>query len=186
MKTSILSISAEDARKFFLRAENYSTIELPEYFQFQPIIDAVDKGIGRKKWKELQSNVNPKSIENVNFHFIKNKDGRYAWRPMQIIHPVMYVSLVNLMTECEHWTELQDRFRHIREHTSNIECLSMPLYKIDKEINRISYLIGGNQLNYELKNYLYHFHICLTLISLIVTVLYILTQFHGHYMVKKM
>lgn len=139
MRTSILDISAEEARKFFLRAESYSTIELPEYFQFQPILDAVDKGIGRKKWKELKSDVNPKSIENVNFHFIKNKDGRYAWRPMQIIHPVMYVSLVNLITESEHWTELQDRFRYIHEHASSIECLSIPLYKEDK-VNK-SYVV---------------------------------------------
>lgn len=131
MRTSILDISAEDARKFFLRAESYSTIELPEYFQFQPIIDAVDKGIGRKNWKELKSNLEPKSIENVNFHFIKNKDGRYAWRPMQIIHPVMYVSLVNLITETDHWIELQERFKYIRVHSPSIECLSIPLYKTD-------------------------------------------------------
>ena len=49
-------------------------------------------------------------FENVNLTFLMSKDGRFSWRPMQIIHPVIYLSLVNRLTEPKNWVLIQKFF----------------------------------------------------------------------------
>ncbi len=41
MAEKITELSAEDARKYFLDAKCYSTIDLPKYFDFQPLLDTL-------------------------------------------------------------------------------------------------------------------------------------------------
>ena len=40
MKSTILQLSNDEARRYFLRASRYCTIPLPRYFDFQPVLDA--------------------------------------------------------------------------------------------------------------------------------------------------
>ena len=40
MKT-ILEISNVEAEQFFVQAENYCNIDLPKYFNFQPLLNAL-------------------------------------------------------------------------------------------------------------------------------------------------
>ncbi|MBR4325145.1 MAG: RNA-directed DNA polymerase [Bacteroidales bacterium] len=53
MAEKITELSAEDARKFFLRAECYSTIDLPKYFDFQPLLDKLAAEIGTSELNEI-------------------------------------------------------------------------------------------------------------------------------------
>ncbi len=39
-----------------------------------------------------------RDFNNVNYKLITNKDGKYSWRPFQLIHPALYVNLVNNIT----------------------------------------------------------------------------------------
>lgn len=55
---------------------------------------------------------------------LSNKDGRHAWRPFQIIHPVLYVSLVNTLTS--RWVDIENRFAKFAG-SSDINCCSIPL-----------------------------------------------------------
>jgi hypothetical protein len=57
---------------------------------------------------------------------LSNKDGRYAWRPFQLIHPVIYVSLVQKITEPSSWKVLCDRFKEFQKPTK-FKCLSIPI-----------------------------------------------------------
>jgi len=45
----------------------------------------------------------PSDYEEVNYILYSNKEGKYSWRPLQIINPALYVSFVHLITEEENW-----------------------------------------------------------------------------------
>ena len=57
-----------------------------------------------------------------------NKDGQLSWRPIQLIHPVLYVDLVRELTKKECWGKLKKRFALFTENKWNkkIGCFSLP------------------------------------------------------------
>jgi len=57
---------------------------------------------------------------------LNNKDGHYAWRPMQLIHPALYVDLVHKITELGNWQLIVDRFEEFKAK-SCVACVSVPL-----------------------------------------------------------
>jgi len=106
----ILKLSSNKAKDFFLQERNYCTIELPHYFRFQPLLNKLDKKLGINKISSFCStyfddNKNkhvtnkPFNFEGVNHILLNNKDGKYAWRPLEVIHPVLYIDLVNSITD---------------------------------------------------------------------------------------
>lgn len=140
---SILSLSSKDARKYLLSKEAYCTLDLPEYFNFQPLLDVLTGAIGTYKFdyvcwnhgkakKELDPSKKPGHVENLNFRLYHNKDGQYAWRPLTIIHPIAYVCLVNTISEKENWNLLTSRMSSIQTAYPNIVCKSLPLVEDGK------------------------------------------------------
>lgn len=65
---------------------------------------------------------------------MSSKDGRYAWRPLEIIHPAMYVSLVSCITESSQWKVICDRFHHFSRN-SKIECMGLPVESLSNKKN---------------------------------------------------
>ncbi len=135
IKQTILDITNEEACNYFLQASKYCTIDLPKYFDFQPLLNCLDKKIGRKTLYEIvqdkpdskkDTKDTPKDYEGVNYKFLTNKDGNFAWRPMQIINPAIYVCLVNRITEEENWAVITSRFKKFQEN-EKIKCYSLPL-----------------------------------------------------------
>ena len=147
-----MSLSAEDARKFFLRKEAFCEIDLPVYFDFQPLLDRLQEVVcgyelrknSNKKYRVYSMSNNqvvnltscPNQIENLNHKFYQNKDGRYSWRPLQIINPAIYIFLVQEITKEDNWMLIQNRFKEFvsygenpdtEETPSNINCFSIPL-----------------------------------------------------------
>ena len=133
MAEKITELSADDARKFFLNAKCYSTIDLPKYFDFQPLLDKLSAEMMGIEFKHIQ-NTSPKCYDNVNYKFYQNKDGNLAWRKMEIINPVLYIKLVNIITEPQNWLLLQTHFRTCSA-SDKIECHSIPF---DFETSNIS------------------------------------------------
>lgn len=125
-RQAVLDLTNDEARKYFLRANNYCTIDLPKYFDFQPLLNNLEGKIGLQKLYIIQDST-PKDIEGVNYKFLTNKDGNFAWRPMQIINPAIYVCLVNRITEEENWAVIKSRFKKFQEN-EKIKCCSLPLY----------------------------------------------------------
>jgi len=121
----ILKLNEKDAKKFFLKGESYCNIDLPFYFTFESLLDKVSKKLSGKKLSDFRIS-SPRDYENVNYHLLSNKDGKYAWRPYQLIHPAIYVSLVNLITEKDNWKIIKDRFKVFRKELK-IECHSLPV-----------------------------------------------------------
>ena len=68
----------------------------------------------------------PSEFEDVNHNFLNNKDGKFAWRPFQLIHPALYVSLVHQITEKENWKFILKRFKEFQRNPKII-CTSIPI-----------------------------------------------------------
>ena len=61
-----------------------------------------------KNFYKDNKTIPPKKCENVNYKFLHNKDGKFDWRPFEIIHPALYVYLVNEICEKENWKKTLD------------------------------------------------------------------------------
>lgn len=123
MKETILELDAREVRMYFLQSSRYCTIDLPQYFDFQSLLDNLDEKLRDKKITEIYHS-KPGDCEKVNYKFLTNKDGNLAWRPLQIINPAIYICLVNRMVE--HWDEIQNRFKDFQAN-NKIICYSIPL-----------------------------------------------------------
>jgi len=67
-----------------------------------------------------------KKFDNINYKFLTNKDGKFAWRPLQLIHPAIYVHLVNKITKEYNWNIIIKRFKRFQEN-EKIKCYSIPI-----------------------------------------------------------
>ena len=124
MAERITELSADDARNFFLNAKCYSTIDLPKYFDFQPLLDKLSTEMSGVDYSKITSD-SPRKFDNVNYKFYQNKDGNLAWRKMEIINPVLYIKLVGIITEPHNWALLQTHFKNCSA-SDKIECHSIP------------------------------------------------------------
>lgn len=132
----ILELNYTEAKQFFLKEKSYFKDNLPRYFAFQNILHQIYLKIeGRLLSDFLESHIDengkrkatyPCDCENVNYKFLNNKDGKFAWRPFQLIHPALYVSLVHKITEESNWNLIADRFREF-DSNPKIKCYSIPI-----------------------------------------------------------
>ena len=119
----ILELNHIEARQYFLKAESYFNFDLPQYYVFQKLIDDISTAIvGRPiedfflnppdytKAKPEAKHPFPSDFDNINYKLLNNKDGKFAWRPFQLIHPALYVSLVHNITEEANWNLIVARF----------------------------------------------------------------------------
>ena len=133
---NILQLNNLEARKYLLKEESYFNFDLPKYFSFKEIIKSVSTQLKGHKYSEFlatfkdannkNKSLNPSDCENVNYILLNNKDGKFSWRPFQLIHPVLYVSLVHEITAKNNWNIIKNRFNQF-ELNSKIKCYSVPL-----------------------------------------------------------
>lgn len=134
---SILNLSANKARNFFLKEESYCSFDLPAYFKFEPLLGEIYKKICGKRISDYFSGQKPRDFEGVNHKILNNKDGKYSWRPFQLIHPALYVELVCRLTEKENWKIIIDRFKKFSAN-KKIQCSSIPIDSISKHSDKAS------------------------------------------------
>lgn len=161
---SILQMNAPQARAFLLKPESYCGIDLPVYFSFARVLTAVTKELSSKALSSVSTK--PRDHEGVNYSLLSNKDGRHAWRPFQIIHPALYFSLVQKMTEPSQWKVIRDRFKEFQK-AANVQCLSIPIEaapsRKDKAAQILNWWQGIEQGSIELAlDYNYAFHADIT------------------------
>ena len=156
----ILSLGHEDARKFLLAGTSYCNFQLPPYFNFDKLIQPLSKKLKNKKYEDVlgeykdESNEskyhNPKKIDGINYHLFQNKDGKYEWRKLELMHPVLYILLVQEITEPENWKHIQKMFADSSDK-SVIECVSLPDIDGFNKDNKINGNEEKNNINK--KNY---------------------------------
>ena len=126
----LIDLTNKKAKQHFLKGSSYFNNDLPSYISFEPIIKAVSKvmkGCDFNQFKKSQ----PSNFSGVNYSLISNKDGKLAWRPYELIHPVIYVSLVNVICEEENWNFIQKRFATFQDGV--VECCSVPVMSTDNQ-----------------------------------------------------
>jgi len=110
---SVLDMSNVEAKKFFLKNKCYSNLDLPSYFNFEPMLWDLDDVYGDTLLNGI-CKADPKYTENNNYTLFTNKDGNFAWRPIQLIHPLLYLDLVNTLTNGTNWEYIKSRFKRSR------------------------------------------------------------------------
>ena len=124
---SIFKLSHSEARAFFLKGESYCNFDLPPYFEFDPILEKVSKLLVGKDLKSFcKDKTSPRDFDDLNHVLFHNKDGKFAWRPFELSHPAVYVSLVHAITEAAAWKTICDRFKEFAKN-KRIVCTSLPV-----------------------------------------------------------
>lgn len=144
---NVLELSSLKARSFFLQGTTYCDFELPKYFEFDRLIEKISRKLDGKKLSSFYRQIsekhengeigkkhggmkkcadNPRNYDDVNYKLFNNKDGKYAWRPLQLIHPALYVSLVHEITERNNWIKIKRRFKEFAAN-KKIRCMSLPI-----------------------------------------------------------
>jgi len=133
MKT-ILSLKFDEAKEFFLKNESYCNIGLPPYINFEAVLEKISTELKENNYTSIKKK-NPNFLEKVNHKILHNKNGKYEWRPYELIHPVLYVSLVNKITNYKNWKEIKKRFGFIRGR-SVVNCISLPVVSESKQSDK--------------------------------------------------
>lgn len=132
MKT-ILELSTTKALNYFLESSNYSSIAFPIYIDFKKILNFVKNKIDSKDFSVClkEKRKLPSDYDNVNYHLLMNKDGRYAYRPLQLANPYLYYFLMREITKSTNWKFLKKRFEEFEN--PNCEVVSIPVVKDAKD-----------------------------------------------------
>lgn len=131
MKT-VLDLNHQEAKDFFLKENNYFSVDLPDYITFQELLNTLDKELNGRELKEIKSAQKVRDTEGVNYKILHNKDGKFAWRLFQIIHPVIYTNLIQSITQENHWTTIVDCFKSYAQNPK-IECHSIPVLETEEK-----------------------------------------------------
>ncbi|MBQ9314639.1 MAG: RNA-directed DNA polymerase [Clostridia bacterium] len=130
----VLDMSNGDAKAFFLKNKSYFSLDLPPYFDFNVLLETINKKISGKDIRSYCTD-KPSKYEDVNFKLYHNKDGKYDWRPFELIHPVLYVNLVNELCEKDNWKKICKRFKEFQSN-KKIICCSIPCESNNKKSDK--------------------------------------------------
>ena len=134
MFKNLLDLDHRQAEIFFYRNESFYDGELPKYFNFTKLLWGIRDAynVDRNSIKVSAA----KDYDNVNYEIYTNKDGKYAWRKLQIVNPVLYVDFISYITQAENWEHIKQRI--IKLHAScksNIRCVSIPVVETRRKRN---------------------------------------------------
>ncbi|CAG4927387.1 RNA-directed DNA polymerase [Acidithrix sp. C25] len=125
MRPTILDTDHTRVRRFFLEDKAYTTLDLPKYFTFQTMLSQLSVVLNGT-FLGITAISAAKRLDTVNHVLYGNKDGKYDWRKYELINPLLYVSLVNAVTEESNWCTITSRFDELRV-TRSIQCMSIPV-----------------------------------------------------------
>lgn len=126
----LIDLSNEEARSHFLKGSSYFNGDMPRYISFEPILSDVAAILNGGNYAQFKSS-NPGDLANVNYNFVANKDGRFAWRPYELMHPAIYVSLVNVICEEANWAIIKARIAGFEGGV--VDCCSAPVMSADHQ-----------------------------------------------------
>lgn len=132
MKT-VLDLTKEEAKEYFLKSNNYFNAELPAYLDFSKMLKLIDDelrsgGLGTSSAK----------AHKTSYSINMNKDGSYDWRMLELINPILYVCLVKFLTlsntkNTNNWKRIKDKFIEYKNNSPNIKVKSIPIIVEENE-----------------------------------------------------
>ncbi|AUH63105.1 RNA-directed DNA polymerase [Paracoccus zhejiangensis] len=125
--TRIVDLEAAAARSYLEKPECYFRSDFPPYISFEAILKETAATLGEDTYLAFQKTKpnRPVDMPGVNYELLSTKDGRFAWRPFELIHPAIYMTLVKIFCEESNWKLLQNRFKEL--HSGVVECTSFPM-----------------------------------------------------------
>lgn len=125
--TQIIDLDAATAQTYLEKPECYFRSDFPPYISFEAILKDVAVAMGGKPYTDFQKAKpeRPVDMAGVNYELLSTKDGRFTWRPFELIHPAIYITLVKTICEETNWKLLQDRLKEL--HAGVVECTSFPM-----------------------------------------------------------
>jgi len=126
----LIDFSNDEAKVHFLKGSSYFNVDLPQYISFEPILGQVATVLNGGNYTQFKAS-NPGDLPNVNYNFIANKDGKFAWRPYELIHPAIYVSLVNAICEEANWESIRTRLSKFEDGV--VDYCSAPVMSVDHQ-----------------------------------------------------
>ncbi|MGR5554633.1 RNA-directed DNA polymerase [Vibrio alfacsensis] len=140
--TIITQMSHKDARDFFLKHTSYCGFNLPPYFNFDPLLQSIDSHLSTKPngLKDLGLK-NACDWDGVNYIIQTNKDCHYSWRPLQLIHPALYVYLAREITTEKNWQLIVGKFMEFSSN-ENIICASLPRAAVEVQTDKGESILG--------------------------------------------
>lgn len=123
----IIDLNSQAAKDYLERSECYFRSDFPAYISFAPILKDTAKVLNGNSYFDFQKDKGPRvyDMSGVNYELLSTKDGRFSWRPFELIHPAIYITLVQLICSSENWKILIDRFNVL--HDGVVECTSFPM-----------------------------------------------------------
>ena len=130
MAKNILSLTYQEALDYFMSASNYSTLELPDYIDMNPVLKHVRRIIDLKTVEECVE-YEPLSSEHLNYTMNLNKDGKYAIRPITLVNPYIYYFFAREICSKDNWCYLKEWFKAL--HQPSLKVCSIPVIAEKKE-----------------------------------------------------
>ena len=130
---TILDLDAKEALFFFLDSNHYYKEALPSYINFSKILSAINNFLSAHP--NILNQTHPENYESVNYIIASNKDGKYDWRPFELINPILYVQLARTITEETYWKDICNQFKDFAVNPC-IECMSIPVVQNTLQTNQ--------------------------------------------------
>lgn len=124
MAKRITELNHNEAFDFLMKPEQYCTTELPEYFDFSPVLDYCKIKLYDKKFVSI-----PDYIHNVNIDILTNKDGKYGVRPITISNPFLYTYLAQTICNQSAWEKIVECFKAF--DVENVTACAIPVVPDD-------------------------------------------------------
>lgn len=142
IKLLITQMTNEEAREFFLEPSSYMTLNFPVYYCFDYLLKYGINLLGMDtlddKGEQLLQEKKYSSLSDINYIFHLNKS-KESYRPIIIIHPLLYVDLVNLITKKNNWDYLINRYNQLDNISrKKIICESIP-FSLKSKTKRPNY-----------------------------------------------
>ncbi|WP_368040325.1 RNA-directed DNA polymerase [Ruegeria atlantica] len=120
-------MDATAAQEYLLKPECYFRSDFPPYISFHSILEDVAAVLNNRPYSDFQKPKPNRAFEmsGVNYEIISTKDGRFGWRPYELIHPAIYVTLVQTLCKEANWGLLQARFEELQ--SGIVECTGFPV-----------------------------------------------------------
>lgn len=132
-RTTILDLDAKEALFFFLDSKIYSSLDFPTYITFGSLLTSINTFLSAHP--DILNQTHPENYENVNYIIASNKDGKYDWRPFELINPILYVQLARTITEETYWKDICKQFKDFAVNPC-IECMSIPVVQNTLQTNQ--------------------------------------------------
>lgn len=136
---TILDLDAKEALFFFLDSKIYCSLDFPPYISFGTFLTSINNFLSNHP--DILNHAQPENYENVNYIIAANKDGKYDWRPFELINPILYVQLARTITEETHWQDICKRFKDFAANP-DIECMSIPVVENTLQTNQKAQILA--------------------------------------------